>query len=441
MAMLFKPHSLKQEKAILSRARINISATGIQWGKTTDGAWWLKLLIHELSDPKNTFIIGAPSYKILHQSTLPPFLSIMEGLGEYHRGDEVLSVDGGGKIFFRSLDNPDSIVGLTNVRGIWIDEAGLLSLYAWENVQGRASFKDCPIKITTSPYAMNWLWKDLVNPKMKNPDAHPDISLTQAESRENPLFPQHVWDIRQKTMEPKRFAMMFGGRFERPSGLVYDCFSIDNNICEPMTLETGTKLYGGIDWGHTHPFVCKIRAITPTGGHYQVSEFYKQGLTILDIIEYCRQVKSVWGVELFYCGPDRPENIIMLNQHGIPAVAAKNDVLHGIDLHYELIKTGKFKIFAGSSPHTIDEYETYHWPSQETESDNKDIKERHPVKQNDDTMDVDRYLTLMLYNRNIEPKSVKKAGLLPTSPRPETAQEFINRIHKRPKTGRTESWN
>jgi hypothetical protein len=73
-------------------------------------------------------------------------------------------MNGGGTCYFRTATEPDSIVGITNVQAIWGDEAGKYSLYFWENMQARASFKNCPIMLTTTPYTSNWIFKELVRP-------------------------------------------------------------------------------------------------------------------------------------------------------------------------------------------------------------------------------------------------------------------------------------
>ena len=74
----FKPHSKKQSEVVRSaldpNIKITAAITGLQWGKTISGAWWLRLLIHNTRDTRANFIVTAPTYKILSQSTLPAFL-------------------------------------------------------------------------------------------------------------------------------------------------------------------------------------------------------------------------------------------------------------------------------------------------------------------------------------------------------------------------------
>jgi hypothetical protein len=162
--MIWTPHSAKQERAIVSVKPIVLCATGIQWGKTSVGAVKIKLAMHQYTDPSDTFIITAPTYKILQQSTLPAFLRIMDGVGHYNKALAEFRMFGGGICYLRTATDSDSIVGVTNVRAIWGDEAGLYPLYFWENMQARASFMRAQITLTTSPYSLNWIFKELIRP-------------------------------------------------------------------------------------------------------------------------------------------------------------------------------------------------------------------------------------------------------------------------------------
>lgn len=438
MAIEFRPHGEKQELALFATTPLVVLGCGIQFGKTKVGSVWMAMKCHKYTAETDNFIIVAPTYKILAQSTLPPFLAIMQGRGTYNKAEMTFKIHGGGTIYCRSGDNPDSIVGITNVRAIWGDEAGLFGLYFSENIAARAAFKGAQILYTTSPYTLNWLYKTIILPKIRDNTARPDVTLIQAASWENPYFPKDVIERNRKTMDPKRFNAMFGGSWERMEGLVYDCWDDNENTIEPFTLPQGTKFYGGIDWGHTHPFVLKVRAVTPNGMHYGVSEYYKTGLTITDMIEVAKSKMITWGIERFFCGPDRPENIVELCRAGLPAVAARNDVQLGIDVHYQLIKSRRFKIFQGSSPYTMDELSKYHWPSPEELGQDKDAKERNPVKQDDDALDVDRYLSIMTANFD---QTKRKVHTPQENTKLET-HEFIERLKaKRRPTDRTENWS
>lgn len=393
------PHSEKQESAIFSDRKITLCGTGVQWGKTRVGAIRMKIALHTFTAPDDTFIVCAPTYKIMNQSTLPAFKTIMAEYweGNFNEAKAEFRMPGGGTVYFRTGTDPDSIVGITNVRHIWGDEAGKFSLYFWENIQARAAFKDCPITLTTSPYSLNWIYKEIVRPKKRDPKARPDVFYIKARSDENPYFPRTEYERRRQTMDPRRFRMTFGGDFDKMEGLVYACFDEVENVCEPFTLPAGTRVVAGVDWGYTHPFVIVVRAITPGGTHYQCAEFYKTQLTIDQKVEAARRMKVTWNIEKFFCDPANPDDIESFNRAKLTAIGAENS-LQAIERHYELIKTRKYKVFRGSSPHTEDEYESYHWPEDDADIDpDKNVKEPVPVDQDNHAMDANRYATVSTF--------------------------------------------
>lgn len=436
--MEFFPHSNKQDAALFFPTPIGIVVSGIQWGKTSVGAMWMKMKNHTFTEPGDNFLITSPTYKILQQSTLPPYLRYMDGYGEYKKADAVFEIYGGGKVYFRTGTDPDSIVGITDVRAILADELGLYSLYFWENIMARAAFKSAQVLGVTSPYSMGWLYKDIIRPRSKNKDARPDVTLITARSDENPYFPKDVYERQKKTMDPRRFNMVFGGQFDRMAGLVYDCFDEQESVCAAIQLPEGTRYFGGIDWGYTEPFALSIRAVTPSGQHYKVAEVYKSGLTITEIIDICRQKKLVFGVETFFCDPSQPGYIEEMRRHKLNAVGANNDIKVGIGRHYELIKTRRLKFFKDCTPHTLDEIETYHYPDPEDLGPDDKAKDQNPVGQNDHAMDSDRYLTVELFHQTsvkIQPKVAEEKKI-------ESNYDRLQKLKRPSGSGpRTENWS
>jgi PBSX family phage terminase large subunit len=404
----FVPHGEKQERAIFSEKPIVVLGTGIQFGKTTVGAIKMKMAIHQFTDPSDNFLITAPTYKILQQSTLPAFLRVMDGCGEYSKVDAVFRTNWGTHVYCRTATDPDSIVGITNIRFVWGDEAGLYGLYFWENIQARAAFREAPITLTTSPYTLNWIYKEFIRPKQKDASARPDCELVQAASWENPYMPRGVIERSRIAMDPRRFNALFGGQWVRMAGLVYDCFDEQENICDSIPIPSGSRVVAGVDWGYTHPFVVVVRAITPNGTHLQVAEHFQTELTIDKKVEIAQRLKAVFGISMFYCDPARPDDIASFCAAKLPAVGANNDIRSGIDRHYELIKTRRYKIFRGTSPHTEDETELYHYPSPEDLGPDKDDKEELPVDKDNHTMDANRYVSIETYRQE-----AKRAPFVP----------------------------
>lgn len=425
MSNIFEPHSEKQERAITSKKPVLLLGTGTQWGKTSVGGLRMMEKNFLFSDKDDNFLITSPTYKTLHQSTLPAYLKLMGDFGVYDKKFDTFKIHNGGTVYCRTSTDPDSIVGITNVRHIWGDEAGKYGLYFWENIQARADFFGCGVDLTTSPYSMNWIVKELIRPTERG--TRTDVEYIRAASWENPhhsLFDPEKRRHKQNTMDPRRFNMIYGGQFGKASGLVFDCFDEVTHVINPITLPVGTRYFGGIDWGFTEPFVVVVRAITPSGHHFNVSTFYKSGLLVQQQIEAARQKMQTFGIERFFAGGDRPENIEAFCQAGLPTVAAdmsRGAVRRGIDAHYELIKTGYYKLFDGS-PHTVDEYASYHYPEPEDLGPDDEAKELNPVGQNDHAMSAERYVTMGTHRR--------LERVAPKTPDPMSARDKALRDHE-----------
>lgn len=426
----FIPHSEKQEKLIISDADLTIAGTGTQWGKSIAGAIWMKRMIHLNEKKEDNFLLMSPTYKIMQQSILPYFLQVTAGLGAYSKTDAIFEFWDKRRAYFRTETDPDSIVGIPNVRAYWLDEAGKVSLYFHQNIQARAAAVGAKGLYTTSPYSRNWIYKNYIKPKEQG--LLPEVAFIQAASWERSTHTLHDPEKRRQMrsqMDPRRFEMIFGGTWGQQAGLVYDCFDETANVVPEVRLPNGTLFYAGVDWGHTEPFVIVVRAITPDQSHFQVSEFYKTGMTVPAQLEVAKQKMAVYNIKQFFCGHERPENILLFNQNGLPAVpVAEKDIQVGTDLHYEMIKTRRYQVFQGSSPYTLDEYETYHYPEPEDLKPDQDSSDQLPVGQNDHCMSANRFVTLRTYRSGLRLKPFTPEDN--SSERAETQEARLRRLMK-----------
>ena len=436
---IFELHSSKQERAFFSDKRIVLVASGIQWGKTTVGAVKMKTWMHKFKSPRDNFIITAPTYKIMQQATLPGFLHYMRGYGKYHKADGVFEMHGGGQCWLRTATDPDSIVGITNVRGIWGDEAGKYPLYFWENMQARAAIRKCQIILTTSPYSINWVFKELIRPTKRGD--RDDVELVQARSDENPYFPEEEFLAKKQTMDPRRFNMVFGGQFDRMEGLVYECFREDRHCIPPKELLPGTRYVAGIDWGYTNPFALVVIACEPSGRYYVIDEHYETHLTVRDMVDVCRRKKALWNIERFYCDPSSPANIEEFNRAKLTALSADNNIRKGVDRVFELFKQDRLFLFQGASKNLLDEMENYHYPEEPDVEPNRDIKELVPVAQYNHAADALRYVITALFHTGAHRSQIKRAQGSDTRVVDinKPARE-IEKLKRLPKTRRAEEW-
>lgn len=388
-----------QERAVFSKKRITALISGIQGGKTRVGGLWMSRKIAMHDEPKNTFIVAGPNFKLMEKSTIPWMLSLLKGCGTYDRNKYRFNLNGGATLWFGSMTDNDSVEGATNVKGIWIDEAGKLRYQAWINLLARSSFSQCDIFLTTTPYALNWLYKEIYLPWQQG--TRDDIDVIQFRSCDNPYFPKEEYELQKKLLDPRIFEMKYGGTFQRMAGLVYPELDERNYIENSLPSPQFYNYYAGVDIGFANPFAVVVRAIKKDGTQdIQVAEFYRSFLNPVERTEVIKQMHQVYKFKNIWVDSANPDDIALFVTAGLPAqpvnkasTAGQGSIAFGIQLHQEIIKTKVYRIIPERNPHTLDEYSTYHYEETD-DTQEKSIKEA-PVKVKDHLMDANRYVTLM----------------------------------------------
>lgn len=388
-----------QMQAFTSTARIIACIAGKQGGKTTIGGLWSRAKASADFGEEDNAIIAAPNYKIFSQSTYPKFREFFpSSLGRMDKKDMAYKVNGGGTIYLRSMHDPDSCEGITNVKWIWGDEAGKMRVKAWNNLNGRAAFKQAPIFLTTTPYALNWLYKDVYKPfvagKLK------DTQVIQWYSIDNPYFPKAEYERQKSILDPRIFRQFYHASFEKMHGLVYPDLDEEKNFEDPFIPNPRDYfICGGIDFGYQNPFAVSVRALHRREPRdYQVAEFYETRMLKDQIIEKLKQLMARHGIEVFYADSEDPGMIAEISAAGIPVMPVKkgkDSVQNGIIIHGSLIKSGEYKLLRGQNPNTEDEYSTYHYPEDAEVDENKP---ELPVKDSDHLMDSNRYVSMSTVN-------------------------------------------
>ena len=212
-------------------------------------------------NPGYGWLVAEPTFnmlaKIIINSTDPnrpdliTWLRLMGFSPDYHAVDKIIETSYG-KVLLASADNPDSMQGAA-VKGAWLDEGGMMSLIAHQTALQRVSLMDGQELITTTPYNRGWLKTEIAD------KADGDyIHVEKWSSIENPAFPKHVYEEMRSgpnAMQSYRFRMMYDAEFERPSGMIYNCFNADKCVIEPFNIPKSWPRYMGIDYGPVHTAV------------------------------------------------------------------------------------------------------------------------------------------------------------------------------------------
>ncbi len=153
-------------------------------GKTWIGAYKFIKRIRS----RRFYMIGAPDYPTLRDSTLRTFFDMLDRLGrpyEYAKGDGIITLPNTqAQIITRTMSDPDRRRG-PNLSGGWIDEASLTSEEAFQVVlpslreHGEQGWLD----LTFTPKGkQHWTYKTLGGGK-------PNTKLVHSPTRDNPFLP------------------------------------------------------------------------------------------------------------------------------------------------------------------------------------------------------------------------------------------------------------
>ncbi|MCB9436713.1 MAG: terminase [Anaerolineales bacterium] len=282
-----------QQRAWDSEKRIVAVIAGNQSGKTAFTPHWLYREIQRRG--AGDYLYVTPTYPLLELKALPEFLRVFEGwlgLGSY-RGNPsrqfVFSADGFTRTFGRAFDErvdvatrvlfgyatePESLESATAKAAV-LDEAGQgrFKVGAWEAVLRRVGLAQGRVLITTTPYNLGWLKREVYD-RWRMGD--PTIDVIQFESIMNPAFPRAEFEAARERLPAWKFNMFYRGWFERPAGMIYDCFDEGRHVVERFAIPEYWRRYVGIDFGGVHTAAVFL-AEEPTTGRLYVYRIYKAG--------------------------------------------------------------------------------------------------------------------------------------------------------------------
>lgn len=180
----------------------------------------------------------APTYPKLRDAAKAAFLKACtdKGLSFKHlKTENAVILFGDTKIYFRSMDDPDSVRGL-NLAWAWPDELGQLSTReAFDVLNGCIRGKDIPepaILVTTTPDGLNWLYDVLVTEADQN-----RVRVYRARTKDNPVLGD--FERRLRASYDPRFASqeLDAEWIDIFSGKAYWNFSSSDNVIPDDAIE------------------------------------------------------------------------------------------------------------------------------------------------------------------------------------------------------------
>ena len=223
-----------------------------------------------------------------------------------------------------------------------------------------------------------------------------------------------------------RLARYRYGQWAAAEGTVYeDSFDRARNVVKRFDIPLAWPRYMSVDFGFTHPFVCKWYAEDPDGRYYCYREIY---MTERLVEEHAKQIKELsrWGQtggdplpRVVYTDHAAQERETLHKHTGLFTTLAHKAVSEGIQamaarlrpagdgrprlMYFEncLVERDPKLVSAKKPTCTLEEFPSYVW---DTRGGQK--KGDVPVKEFDHGMDTDRYLCA----RDIRPTNVKYSG-------------------------------
>lgn len=253
-----------QYKLWQSNRRFLLALAGTQGGKTSFGPPWLYREIQQRGP--GDYMVVTPTYPLLEAKALPEFLRLFDtwlGLGKFHKDGRkfVFSEDGARRTFktynprtmpevrvmFGYATDPESLESAT-AKAAWLDEAGQnkFKLPSWEAILRRLSIHMGRVLLTTTPYNLGWIKQKLYDRWLAG---DPDIEVSRFESIMNPLFPREEFERARRDLPRWKFNMFYRAMFERPAGMIYDCFNEKLHKVPRFAIPQEWKRYLGLDFG------------------------------------------------------------------------------------------------------------------------------------------------------------------------------------------------
>lgn len=266
--MQFRPHP-GQWRAWQSDARFVLVLAGSQSGKTSMTSWWLRREIQQKGP--GDYLAVSPSFPLLSVKFFPELKRILQtelGLFKFPRSakpDSPAELTRRGELLlwgkpqdvptfirFGHADNPDSLESMT-AKAVVCDEPGQkrFRLQSWQAIRRRLSIHQGRALLTTTPYDLGWLYQHFWQPWLaaqQRGERHPEIDIINFRSIDNPVFPREEYEATKLTMPAWAHAMFYDGVFQRPAGLIYDCWDEDNLIA-PFEIPVNWPRHLGVDFG------------------------------------------------------------------------------------------------------------------------------------------------------------------------------------------------
>lgn len=244
-----------QLKFFNSKATHACYVGGFGSGKSFVGIF--KTIAKKLQYPEFAVAYYLPTYGLVKDIAFPKFTEMLDKLGvpyTLNKTDKEIIIPGCNKILFRTMDNPETIIGY-EVAYSCIDEADVLppakmaEAFAKIIARNRATLPDgatnC-ISTVSTPEGYGWLYNFFVK------DKTPDREIFKARTKENPFLPkEYITTLTNSYTEAQLQAYLNGEFVNLTSGNVYSDYDRNLNHTSRV-IHKDDVLHIGMDFNITN---------------------------------------------------------------------------------------------------------------------------------------------------------------------------------------------
>lgn len=334
------------------------------------------------------FALCGKTVSALRRNLLSPLLPALAQLGfscNEKISRNLLTVSRNGKtnefFLFGGKDESSAalIQGLT-LAGALLDETALMPRSFVEQTVARCSVDNSRLWFNCNPDGPeHWFYKEWICKAQLRRALYIHFSL-----EDNPSLSPAVIQRYARSFSGQFYDRFVLGRWSAAQGLVYDFFG--PHLIQHPPPEPCEKYAVSCDYGTVNPASFGLWGLSG-GTWFRISEFYydskihRQQLTDSEYADKLLQLAGHRPVSRVVVDPSAASFITELRRRGLFVVKADNDVLSGIRLTAQLLKSRKIVICHGCRD-AIREFSLYRWHGPNSDA---------PEKVNDHAMDDIRY--------------------------------------------------
>lgn len=385
-------------------------------GKTLIGAHAVR---EELLIPNSTWWVMGPTYKVMHDSTFPTLVGLInpDWVAKWDPEHTEIILKNGSKVAFRSLEDPERARGPHGVSGGWFDEAAQCPERAVDVFEPTLIKANGIIIATTTVLGYDWTYAKIE--QKAHVERAPGYWFTRYWTEENPWFKANPTAMRRieqakKSMSPEFYAQEYQADRRNAEGLIYNYELIERQtllndgevrklIPEWPAISPGRQVLVGLDSGVDHPFGA-VKVVVTEHGLVVVGEYLERGRAISQHLDPIVRDLGLYGRGDIRWAANKNEANLRLEfgLKGVGVMPAENKHEIGIQRVQSWLYTKKL-FFAYTVPRTIEQMRAYRMADNSKPSGEKKEKEK-VFKLKDELPDAIRY-AIMAWPELPEPET------------------------------------